>query len=162
MLSFSANPGWLPNARSQLHEWMNPSSPGEDPATRYAREHPGTLRIGHVLCHGETFEGLEVSTLLVSDEGFVLLNDAGDLVLSIPRERVHGVECAPATEEGCRDPRPLQGEEHVFVRFRDEQERESHLEISVGAMDDIGPVRQLCDCLRDRLGGPEPATEANE
>lgn len=154
MLNFSVSSGWLPK-RSQLLEWLKSPQTADDPATRFSREHPGTLRIGHVLFHGDSFPGLEVSTLLVGEDGFVLLDEEGKVAASIPRERVHGVECAPASREACRDRRPLQGEEHVFVRFEDEQGQEHYLEISVGALDDIGPVRQLCDCLRSRIGVAE-------
>ncbi len=157
MLSIPATPSWLTTVRNHLQEWLKSHHEAADPAVRYSREHPGTLCIGRVLCHGETFRGLQVSTLLVGSDALVLLNSEGNLALSIPRERIHGVECAPATQSACRDRQPLQGEEHVFVRFEDDQGRESHLEISVGAMDDIGPVRQLCDCLRSRIGAVDSA-----
>jgi hypothetical protein len=149
MLSF---PGatWLATVRVRLRELAKPAP---DPVTCFCEEHPGTLRVGHVLCQAGTRGEMRTSDLLFCDDSLILMNDEGNVTLQIPRERVRGVECAPPTEG--MDRHLPQSEEHLFVRFESEEGGETSLEISVGALDDTGPVRQMCEFLRARVGlGP--------
>lgn len=144
----------LRSAVSRLRDLARPNPARPDAVTAYCRSHPGALRLGHVLWHLESEEGIRPADLVLDGDVLFLLDRAGTELMRIPRERVHAAGCAPGTAEGCWTRGLPQSEEHVFIRFSDEDGVDSHLELSIGAMDDAGPVHQMCDCLRSWLGLP--------
>jgi hypothetical protein len=153
MRRLPANRPWLALARTRLLELANPNRRSSDPVSCYCQEHPGTLRVGHVLFRAERFSRLKTSTdLLVCKDSLVLIDREGTVVLEVPHARIRAVECAPATDEACRDPRLAQSEEHLFIHYEADDGHEAHLEVSVGALDDRGPVHQMCSCVRSRVG----------
>jgi hypothetical protein len=137
---------WLATARVRLSELAKPT---HDPTTCFCEEHPGTVRVGHVLCHEDTLGDILTSDLLICPDSLVLLDPDGSVTLQIPFQRIRTVQCAAP---GCMDRHLPQSEEHLFVRFENEQGEESCIEISLGALDDTGPVRQMCEFLRSRIG----------
>jgi hypothetical protein len=152
MLSFQSALPWLTNARSWLAGMATPRRTGSsDAAACFCEEHPGTVPLGRVLCHTTAFEGLRTAEMMACCDALVLLAGDGTELAHVELERIRTVECASASPGCSRESNPLQSEEHLFIGFDDEQGNRSQLEISFGALDDVGPVHQMCEYLRSRL-----------
>jgi hypothetical protein len=136
---------WLATARVRLRRLAKPTL---DPTTCYCEEHPGTVRVGHVLCHADSLGEAVTSDLLICSDSLVLLDGNGQVILEIPRQRLRAVECAAPSGMDRHLP---QSEQHLFVHFVNERDEPSCIEVSVGALDDTGPVQQMCEFLRSRL-----------
>jgi len=152
VLNLSSSLPLLGSARIRLQQLAQSRPHRGDAVSAYCAEHPGTLRVGHVLCHCEPLRALRTADLLDSPEELVLLDERGTVLMQMLHDRIRSIECAPASECACRAPHHMQSEEHLFIRFEDDQGAETQLEISMGALDDVGPIRQLCEYLRSRTG----------
>jgi hypothetical protein len=150
MLSFAAARPLLSTIRVRLLELAKSSRDANDPASYFCQEHPGTLRVGHVLFHGDASDEPKTSDLMVSSDSIVLLDGKGNVMLEIPHERVRSVECGHPT--AGHDRHLPQSEQHLFVRYENDEGGDASLEISVGVLDDTGLVHHICECLRTRVG----------
>jgi hypothetical protein len=154
MMSFASARPWVANALNRLSE-ASPKRAARDVTACYCQEHPGTIPLGRVLYHTSAFDGVRAAELMECCDALVLLDQNGAELAHIERARLRTVECASASAGGCRERNPLQSEEHLFIGYDDEQGRRVEVEISFGALDDVGPVRKMCDHLRSLL---TPAT----
>jgi hypothetical protein len=151
MLSLQTALPWLTHARSWFSEVGAPKREVRDAIACFCDENPGTVPLGRVLYHTTAFDGVRTAEMMDCCYALVLMDRDGTVLTRIDWQRIRAVECASASADACRERNPLQSEEHLFIDFDDDQGERSRLELSFGALDDVGPVHLMCEHLRARL-----------